>query len=80
MNILWDFAQNSDLILEQLASKLSTIPLPASEVMLECFIRKILASKYHQILFEKKWKRADWKVNTDANKKKMILKYLCPKF
>ena len=52
--------------------------------MLECFIRKILASKYHQILFEKKWKITDWKGNTDVIKKnkqkKMILKYLCPKF
>ena len=51
--------------------------------MLECFIRKILASKYHQILFEKKWKITDWKGNTDVikkKKKKMILKYLCPKF
>ena len=53
--------------------------------MLECFIRKILASKYHQILFEKKWKITDWKGNTDVikkqkKKKKKILKYLCPKF
>ena len=38
--------------------------------MLECFIRKILASKYHQILFEKKWKITDWKGNTDVIKKK----------
>ena len=38
--------------------------------MLECFIRKILASKYHQILCEKKWKITDWKGNTDVIKKK----------